>query len=466
MGWNRAIVTPTLAPPQSIWDCTRASLEALLTTHRQQHLHLQPQLQPHWDQLEALNSKLHQRLLQIATLGLVSRGKSAVLNALYGEKVFPTGPLHGVTQWPRSIRWHWPESCWQIELIDTPGLDEIAGEVRAEMALTIARQADLILFVTSGELTPIEVNTLLTLADIPKPLLLIFNKSDLYPDQTAARLHNCLDPRLQNFITVNEILLTVAAPPPVQVRIEGPDGRRSYGWQTPTPQIDSLSQKLATLLQREGELLLVIPLLWQAQTAERAIASQLLQSQTTAAQTLIARFSCWKGIAIALNPIVGLDLLGGILADLLLVRGLSRLYGLSLTAQSASALGKTLLSSAGGLLLSEWGSGWLGQESSSILSHLFALIAMAILQGGIAAYGAYSVGLAGQRHLEQGCTWGPLGVSTILQNLLQVLSPDMLLYRWRQIWQAQLQDRSIVAISPSPAPPPVNPEILRGSTEA
>ena len=57
------------------------------------------------DQLTTLLNKLDSTLLRVAVFGLVSRGKSAVLNALVGEKILETGPLNGVTQWPRSIYW-------------------------------------------------------------------------------------------------------------------------------------------------------------------------------------------------------------------------------------------------------------------------------------------------------------------------------------------------------------------------
>lgn len=99
------------------------------------------------EQIQQLNTKLESRCLRVAMFGLVSRGKSAVINALVGETVLETGPLHGVTRWPRSVYWQAEDAVdrdgnrWQIELVDTPGLDEVGGDVRAEMAQTVAQQA-------------------------------------------------------------------------------------------------------------------------------------------------------------------------------------------------------------------------------------------------------------------------------------------------------------------------------------
>ena len=48
--------------------------------------------------LSFMLEKLEQSRLQIIAFGLVGRGKSSVLNALIGEEIFQTGPLHGVTK--------------------------------------------------------------------------------------------------------------------------------------------------------------------------------------------------------------------------------------------------------------------------------------------------------------------------------------------------------------------------------
>ena len=71
---------------------------------------LEAALQSQLDILTSTSEKLEHNVIRIATFGLVSRGKSAVLNALLGQKILQTGPLNGVTQWPRSVRWSVPLS--------------------------------------------------------------------------------------------------------------------------------------------------------------------------------------------------------------------------------------------------------------------------------------------------------------------------------------------------------------------
>ncbi|MGH2412767.1 MAG: DUF697 domain-containing protein, partial [Microcystaceae cyanobacterium] len=57
---------------------------------------------------------------------------------------------------------------------------------------------------------------------------------------------------------------------------------------------------------------------------------------------------------------------------------------------------------------------------------------VALTQGGIAGYGAYAVGKVAQEYLERGCTWGPLGPSTVIQEILNQVEPHTIIYRLRQ----------------------------------
>lgn len=124
-----------------------ANLQQLLQQAQALPLPLQSELQNQLGLLKGQEQKLKQRLIQIAAFGFVSRGKSAVLNALFAEAIFAVGPLNGETQWPRSVRWfpaahRSPEQqpALQIELIDTPGLDEIADQGAPRWPRPLPRQ--------------------------------------------------------------------------------------------------------------------------------------------------------------------------------------------------------------------------------------------------------------------------------------------------------------------------------------
>ncbi|MDX2239699.1 MAG: Era-like GTP-binding protein, partial [Leptolyngbyaceae cyanobacterium bins.302] len=235
----------------------------------------QTMLKTDMERLSVTLNKLENNVARVAVFGLVSRGKSAVLNALLGQKVLPTGPLNGVTLAPQAVVWS-PYGHLQIELIDTPGLDEIDGQTRAEMAQTIANQSDLILFVVAGDITRTEFQALCELRQAQKPLLLVFNKIDLYPEQSRQAIYQSLQrlastsstgEPLQRSLSTNEIVLVAADPAPLQVRVEQPDGKVTYEWETPAPIVDSLKEKILQVLQQEGRTLMALNALVQVQRA-------------------------------------------------------------------------------------------------------------------------------------------------------------------------------------------------------
>jgi len=423
------------------------------------------------DQLQSLHTQLAGRRLTVAVFGLVSRGKSALINALVGEAVLETGPLHGVTRWPRSVYWQPPGLTtadglpWQVEMVDTPGLDEEGGAGRADMAQTVAQQADLIVFVVAGEVTAAEYRLLVDLYRQNKPLLLVFNKMDRYPDVDRQTIYETLNHLRQTLtlggavpLAVDEVVMVAARPAPVRVRTEWPDGRCREDWESPDPQIGALRQALVTLIQRDGETLVALNTLHRARRLEADLVSQVAQIHGDQADGIIWRFAQYKALAVALNPIVGLDVVGGALSDLVMIRTLARIYGFPLTNHEAGRLWQAILKSSGALLLSELGSGLLGagKTTAALLSWgdsatgITALAGAITAQASAAGYGSYAVGKAAKTYLERGCTWGPEGISATLATVLQEAETSPTLQRLRQ----ELTTNLLPGGSPAAADPP------------
>lgn len=456
--------------PNSYLNRARASLKQTLARYASTgrspgqpapDINLRAALRDELDLLSNTLSKLDQQVIRIAVFGLVSRGKSAVLNALVGQKILQTGPLNGVTLYPRAVRWspetglvnHFGKSSpdeVQVEFIDTPGLDEVKGEVRAQMAREVAQQADLILFIVAGDITRTEYNALCELRQAQKPLILVFNKIDLYPEQTRQAIYRSLQAlgtksqsgdRLRQLLSPEEIVMVAAEPAPMQVRVEWADGRVTHDWESPPPQVEPLKQKILEILNREGQALLALNALTLAQQAEETIARKTLELRRTEAEDLIWQFTKYKALAVGVNPFAVLDMVGGTFTDLALIRNLADLYDLPMTRYEAGKLLKTILLSSGGLLLTEWGSGLLlglGKGAAAVASGVdhasgvTAYLGAAVAQAGIAGYGSYSVGRAAQVYLEQGCSWGPQGAKTVIQEILSQVDRNTILYRLRQ----------------------------------
>jgi hypothetical protein len=448
-------MTQTSSKQENHCDRARASLNQALSWYASFRRHwnyppnpeLQAAVRGDLQNLKAALEKLDQKVIRIANFGLVSRGKSAVVNALLGQKILTTGPLHGVTQWPKSVRWTPPSGKVQVELIDTPGLDEIEGETRAQMATEVAYQSDLILFVVAGDITRTEYRALCELRKSQKPLILVFNKIDLYPEQDRQKIYRQLqqlasgsnDP--EQILSTDEIVMVAAEPQAVSVRVEWADGTITEEWETPPPQVDELRQKILEILNREGRSLLAINSLVQARDAEENIARKTVEIRREEAADLIWKYTKYKAIAVAVNPIALLDLCGGVVADLALIRALAKLYGLPITSYEAGKLWRKIIASSGGLLLGEVGSSLIlgfGKSTAAVANGLespafFTTYATAAsLQAAIAGYGAYAVGRVAQEYLEKGCSWGPLGASTVIQEILSEIEPNTIIYRLRQ----------------------------------
>lgn len=393
---------------------------------------------------------LERKAIRISTFGLVSCGKSSLINALLEEEVVATGPLHGVTQSLTILRWNpLPEDGLSAELIDTPGLDEVAGATRATMAREIAQKSDLILFVVAGDITRTEYQALCELRSTQKPLILVFNKIDLYPDQDRQKIYQQLQKlnaansrgNLADIIAPHEIVTVAAKPQPIQVRTEAADGTVTNTKEYPEPQIEPLKEALEQILRQEGKSLLALNALVQARDAELNIAHKTIELRQSEAQKIINKYARYKAIAVACNPIIFLDLIGGLVADLALIRALSKLYGLPITTYDASNLLRRIIASSGGLLLGEVGSSlFLGVgKSGAVLASGFdstgaitAYLGTASAQGAIAVYGTFVIGRVAQVYLEQGCTWGEMGASTLIKEILSQVEPNTIIYRLKQ----------------------------------
>lgn len=427
-------------------------------------------MQAQIDNLSATLERLDGGLIRIAAFGLVSRGKSAVLNALMGQKILATGPIHGVTQWPRSVQWDVGGNL-AVELIDTPGLDEVEGQARSQMARNVANAADLILFVVSDDITRTEYEALCELRRTQKPVILVFNKIDLYPECDRQAIYRQLKqlasakrkrqmpevdsdwileekPERDRLPHQEDIVMVAAEPAPMQVRVEWPDGRVSYELETPPAQIEELKDKILQVVREQGRSLLAINALVQAKIAQEELANSSIEARQEQAETLIWRFAQYKALAVALNPIAVFDLFGGAIADLLLIRSLARLYGLPMTGYEAGKLWQQILFSSSGLFLGELANGLFmgfGKSAAAIvgasgdIGGITGYAGAAIAQASMAGFGTYKVGQAAQVYLEQGCTWGPLGANTVIQDILSQVEPNTVLYRLRQELQQQLE---------------------------
>lgn len=405
--------------------------------------------------LETMLGKLDRMVVQIAAFGMVGRGKSSLLNALVGQTVFETGPLHGVTRAAQRVNWSISEEAIgetehalrvtlpgvgqsQVELIDTPGLDEVDGATRAALAEQIAKLADLILFVISGDMTKLEYMALSQLREAGKPIILVFNKVDQYPEaDRMAIYHKIRDERVRELLTPLEIVMA-AASPLVKTAIRRPDGTRGIQLRTGNAQVEELKLKILEILHREGKALVALNTMLYADIVNEQLVERKVMIREQNANELIWNAVMTKALAIALNPITVVDILSSVVIDIALILGLSKLYGFSMTEAGAVQLLQKIALSMGGIGASELLAN-LGLSGLKTLLGISATatagvalgpyISVAITQAGVAGVSSYGIGQVTKVYLANGATWGPDGPKAVINRILANLDETSILNR-------------------------------------
>ena len=108
-----------------------------------------------------------------------------------------------------------------------------------------------------------------------------------------------------------------------------------------------LVKYLEDLLEEQGELLLAINALRQADHFYHSLKLGRLMRSKKEAQGLIGKFAAFKASGVAINPLLMLDLATGLAFDAALVMELSKLYGLQMRGNTARELLKRLSNTFG-----------------------------------------------------------------------------------------------------------------------
>jgi hypothetical protein len=415
-------------------------------------------------QLQGMLDKLEHQVVHIAVFGMVSRGKSSLLNALLGRSVFETGPVHGVTRHSQQVSWP-VESVdteptdvvrfslagvgqSRIELIDTPGLDEVEGQVREAIAHTVAKQADLILFVIAGDMTRVEYEALAELRNANKPILLVFNKIDQYPAADRQEIYQTIrDNRVRELLSPDEIVMAAAAPL-IAKPVRHTDGSWGAELVAGPPQVTELKLKILEILDREGKALVALNTLLYADDIHAQILARKLDLRDQQANRIIWQSVTTKALAIALNPVALLDLLSSATIDIAMILTLSKLYGLPMTQLDAIGLLRNIAIAMGSISATELlttlglsslkGALGLAAPVTGGIS-LVPYLSVAMAQAAIAGVSSYGIGQITRQYLINGATWGDNSPKTVIKDILASIDQAHILNRIKVELSAKLQ---------------------------
>jgi small GTP-binding protein len=415
--------------------------------------------------LELMMDKLDQQIVHIAAFGMVGRGKSSLLNALLGKQVFETGPIHGVTRTRQTAGWQLRQETVaggdrsltrlslsgfghaQIELIDTPGIDEVDGETREILARQIAQQADLILFIVAGDMTQVEYQALSELRQASKPIILVFNKIDQYPPEDRRTIYEKIrDERVKELLSPDEIVMA-AASPLVARAVKRPDGRITAQLSAGKPQVDALKLKILEILDREGKSLVAINSMLFADDIHEQLVARKMTIRQQMANRIIWNGVITKAIATALNPITIVDILSSAAIDVAMILSLSKLYGIPMSQQAALGLLQKIAIAMGGISASELFAN-LGLSSLKGLlgiaapatggASLAAYASVALTQASVAGVSSYGIGQITKVYLANGASWGPEGPKAVVNRILASLDETSILNRIKTELRAKL----------------------------
>lgn len=375
-------------------------------------------------QLQRLLDKLERGNVHVAVFGRVSVGKSALLNALAGREVFETSVLHGHTK-------HSAETLWQsfdsggVFLLDTPGIDEVNGTERAQIADEVARQADVILFVIDGDMTDIEHQALRSLYQPTQPIVLVLNKADQYDDRQVAALLGNLRQQLRDILPAEHIVAAAAMPEKTLAFIEMPDGSEQEQWIGGEPQVEALRNLLWQLLQEKGQSYAALNASVFAGRMSEKVGAEIVAARKEVAERIIRHYALFKAVGVAVNPLPAVDLLA-LAADSGMVLHLSKVYGIELTRHEAGKLIRTIALQTGLLMGTVYGV----QVLSSVLKGLtggLSTVLTAGAQAGVAFYGSYVIGKAAQQYFAQGESWGSSGAKAVIEQIMADLDKEALI---------------------------------------
>lgn len=395
--------------------------------------------------LEEMQTKLESGRVDIVVFGEISTGKSALINAIVGEDVAPVSVRGGSTR--ETTSWEWDKSGYtvpgfassRIHIIDTPGINEVDGTVRARLAQETSARADLILFVTDSDLNSREHEALAELAQANKPMLLVFNKTDLYTPEQRARLIQVLsEERVPNLIRREDIIETAADPMMREYVVMQTDGSERTEMRKPAPKVDKLKERILALLQLEGKALIALNAsLFAADTSDR-IAALKIQLRDEYANKAIWSYAVVKSVAVAVNPVPVADILGGTATDIAMVMHLAKIYGIEMSREKAWDLVKSIMKVAGGMVAIQG----LTLVATSLFKGLTlgaGTLVTALPQGAVAGWGSYVVGQASKAYFENGASWGEEGPKKVVQRILETTDKGSIMERLKEEIQKRIR---------------------------
>ncbi|MDH6100764.1 DUF697 domain-containing protein [Anabaenopsis sp. FSS-46] len=325
-----------------------------------------PALETLQGRLGQLQIELDREEITIAVTGGKSVGKSSLVTLL--ESRGWGGTQNKVTLW------------------ETTPLFTQTGEQSDIPILAAVKQCDFVLFLTNGDLTDWEFQSLQQLKAANQPVRLIFNKQDQYLPEERESILLSLKQRMSE-----NVVGTVTSPVARKVRKHESNGNIQEWMEQPEPDIEGLIEDLSKIVSQQRQQLIWTTTWRKAKLLKAAGKNWLNETRGDRSIPIIEQYQWISAAAAFANPVPALDILATAAINAQMVIDLGNIYQQKFSLEQAQTLGVTM----GGLML-KLGLVELSTKAVSMVlkSNAITFVAGGIVQGVSAAYLTRVAGLS------------------------------------------------------------------------
>lgn len=300
-----------------------------------------------------------------------------------------------------------------VSLEETAPLFREAGENSDATVLAEVAKSDFVLFLTNGDLTDSEFQTLQQLKAANQPTILVFNKQDQYLTDESASILLSLKQRMQG-----NVVATAAFPIAIKVRKHEADGAVQEWMEQPAADIQQLTQQLGEVLAQQGQRLVWVTTMRKAGLLKAEAKNWLNRTRRDRATPIIEQYQWIAAAAAFANPVPALDILATAAINAQMVIDLGKIYQQKFSLEQAQTVAGTM-----GSLMLKLGLVELSTKAISTVlkSNAVTFVAGGVVQGVSAAYLTRVAGLSLIEYFQQQEIAIDSGTSLNLENLRQTL---------------------------------------------
>ena len=260
------------------------------------------------------------------------------------------------------------------------------------VAIDNAVKSDFVLFLTNGDLTETEYQSLEQLKAQSQRLMLVYNKQDQCLADERASVLLSLKQRI-----AGNVAAIAACPQPIKVRKHLEDNSVQEWMEKPAPDIQDLTQQLDQVLAQREQLVLATTMR-KAKLLKAETKSVLNGVRKLRATPVIEQYQWISAAAAFANPVPALDILATAAINAQMVMDLGGVYQQKFSLEQA----KTVAGEMGSLML-KLGLVELSTKTISTVlkSNAITFVAGGVVQGVSAAYLTRIAGLALVEYFEQ-----------------------------------------------------------------